>query len=65
MKRRSTQSKRRRERKSGLSPYARQGKTEVRYSAAYYAWKGQFVSLNARHEAALREHTAQEKRAKL
>jgi hypothetical protein len=42
MKRRSYQAKRRRDRKSGQSPYAKHGKREYDYSNAYKAWKHQF-----------------------
>jgi hypothetical protein len=52
MKRRSQQSKRRRERKSGISPYARYGKTPVRYSAAYYEWRSHYVRANDHEEKA-------------
>jgi hypothetical protein len=38
-KRSSYQSRRRRERKSGISPYARYGKRPAQYSSAYHEWR--------------------------
>jgi hypothetical protein len=41
----------RRDRRTGLSPYQRHGKREYRYSASYYAWKARFVRKAARENA--------------
>lgn len=51
MKRRTTQPKKRKDRASGMSPYARYGKVPYQYSGAYQAWRHGIVSHTSHVEA--------------
>lgn len=53
----------RRDRRTGLSPYARYAKKPVRYSAEYYDWR-HGVAMNAAHreESEQRRHDAEKRR---
>lgn len=51
MKRRTHQPHKRRDRASGMSPYAKYGKVPYSYSTAYNAWKASIIHPNRAKEA--------------